>query len=305
MATIGFLGLGSMGAGMAARLVEAGHDVVVWNRSPGPVDELVALGARAAASPAEALATGTSFSMLANDAAVDAVLDDETLRAGAGGVHVCMASISVTAADRLAARCGEAEVAYVSAPVLGRPPVAAAGQLNVMAAGSPDVIAQVAPYLDAMGRRTWLLGDEPRVANVVKAAVNYDIIHALQAIGESIAIVEAHGVEPQLFAELLGATLFGGVVYQGYGDMIANKRFSPAGFSMALGLKDLGLAETVAAERGVVLPTAPVLRELFETAMADPELVDLDWSAVTEVTRRASAAAGAATDPAEDEGADR
>lgn len=288
MATVGFLGLGSMGAAMAGRLLETGHDVLAWNRSPGPLEALVARGARAAASQADALAAGVSFSMLANDAAVDAVLSAGALEAARGGVHVSSASISPAASDRLAARAATAGVAYASAPVLGRPPVAATGQLNVIFAGPDDVLQQVKPFLDVMGKRTWVVGATPRGANVVKAAVNYNIIHALQALGESIAIVEAHGVEPSAFTDLLAGSLFGGTVYEGYGALIANRRYQPAGFSMALGRKDLGLAEEVAAEAGVTLPTSPVLRAIFDIALADPALVDLDWAALAEVTRRAT-----------------
>lgn len=288
MATVGFLGLGAMGAAMAGRLLGAGHDVVAWNRSPGPLDALVARGARSAATPADALAAGISFSMLANDAAVDAVLSADALERARGGVHVCSASISPAASDRVATRAAVAGVAYAAAPVLGRPPLAAAGQLNVIFAGSDDVLAQVQPFLDLMSKRTWVVGANPRGANVVKAAVNYNIIHALQALGESIAIVEAHGIEPSAFTDLLAGSLFGGTVYEGYGALIANRRYEPAGFSMALGRKDLGLAEEVAAEAGVTLPTSPVLREIFDTALADPALVDLDWAAMAEVTRRAT-----------------
>jgi 3-hydroxyisobutyrate dehydrogenase-like beta-hydroxyacid dehydrogenase len=86
--------------------------------------------------------------------------------------------------------------------------------------------------------------------------------------------------------ELMGNTLFGGPVYQGYGSMIAERRYSPPGFRMPLGLKDLGLAVELADEAGIALPTAPLLRDRFERALADPELAELDWSAVAEVTRR-------------------
>ena len=126
----------------------------------------------------------------------------------------------------------------------------------------------------------------PRTANVVKAAVNYDIIHAMEAIGESLTLVESEGVDANEFVELLRSTLFGGVVYTSYGDIIANRRYHPAGFDISLGLKDLGLAEDIAAAAGVDLPTAGALRGVFEEALADPELHDADWSAIAEITRR-------------------
>ncbi|MGA1785197.1 MAG: NAD(P)-dependent oxidoreductase, partial [Pontimonas sp.] len=214
MATIGFLGLGNMGKSMAGRLIEAGHDVVVWNRSQEPVAEMVALGARAASTPAEALATGASFSMLANDQAAEAVLSAENFAQGSG-FHANMASVSPDCGARLATVAHDAGISYIASPVLGRPAVAAAGKLNILAAGDPDTIAQAEPYFSVMGVRTWPMGDKPEIANLVKISVNYNIIHALQALGESISLVEKSGVDPEAFVELLANTLFGGVVYQG------------------------------------------------------------------------------------------
>jgi 3-hydroxyisobutyrate dehydrogenase-like beta-hydroxyacid dehydrogenase len=286
MTRIGFLGLGNMGRAMAGRLLAAGHEVVVWNRSPEAADELVASGAALAAGPAEALAAPISFSMLANDEAAESVLTADHLRGDDGRVHVNMASISAAAADRLQLVHVQAGVGYVAAPVLGRPTVAEAGNLNIMAAGPAELIDRVEPLLDELSVRVWRFGDVPRRANVTKAAVNFMILHALQALGESITLVEAHDIDASDFVELLTNSLFGGVVYSGYGPMIAERRYTPAGFSMALGLKDLGLAEALAEEKGITLPTAPVIRDRFERALADDELQDVDWSGVAEVTRR-------------------
>ena len=283
MARIGFLGLGSMGQAMAQRLIDAGHDVVVWNRSAGPRDELASLGATAVETPAEALAVDLSVSMLANDVAVDAVLCEDNLPSHRI-VHANMASVSPDMARLLSARFEQAEHGYVASPVLGRPNVAASGGLNILAAGLTDDIVLLQPLFDAMGTKTWPLGELPHTANVVKIAVNYSIIHALQSLAESIAIATSAGVKPSDFVEVLTSTLFGGVVFTGYGNLIAERNYTPAAFSLELGLKDLGLAEATAEEAGISLPTSSLLRELFETALADPELADKDWSAVAEIT---------------------
>jgi 3-hydroxyisobutyrate dehydrogenase-like beta-hydroxyacid dehydrogenase len=275
-----------MGREMARRLVDAGHEVVVWNRSPEPVEELVAAGALAASSPRDALAAPASFSMLANDEAADAVLSRDHLTGEPGRLHVAMASLSPAAASSLSARAAEAGVAYLAAPVLGRFTVAAAGELNIIAAGAADDLERAAPYFDILGKRVWTVGTEPRIANIVKAAVNYDIIHAFQAIAESVALVEAHGVDAGQFTELLSSTLFPGPVYTGYGAMIAERRYTPPGFTMALGSKDLGLAEAIAAEAGLDIPTAAVLRRAFDAALASDDLKDVDWSGVAEITRQ-------------------
>jgi 3-hydroxyisobutyrate dehydrogenase-like beta-hydroxyacid dehydrogenase len=284
MATIGFIGLGQMGQSMASRLISGGHDVLVWNRSPEPVADMVAKGARAAASPAEILATGASFSMLANDAAAEEILSAENF-AAAKGFHANMASVSPECGSRIAAVAAAAGIDYVAAPVLGRPAVAAAGNLNILAAGAPSVIAEAQPYFDLMGMRTWPLGEDSQIANLVKVAVNYNIIHALEALSESIALVEKYGVDAEHFVELLTNTLFGGIAYQGYGNLIAKKEYLPAGFSIALGLKDLGLAEAAAAKVGSPLPTAKAMRSVFDAALADDSLDGFDWAAIAEVIR--------------------
>lgn len=286
MTRVGFLGLGSMGGALVRRLLETGHEVTVWNRSPGAVDELVAAGAVAASGAAEALAVPLSLSMLAHDAAARAVLGGDALRGDAGRVHVNLASISVPAADELAAGAGEAGVGYVSAPVLGRPPLARSGQLTVLAAGDPDAVAAARPVLETLGRRVWDLGAEPRRANAVKIAVNYNLLHTIQSLGESIALVERQGVDPTAFADLLADSLFGGIAWTGYGGAIARREYDPPGFAMALGLKDLDLAEELARAGDVALPTSPVLRAVFERALAEDDLRDVDWAAAAEVTRR-------------------
>jgi 3-hydroxyisobutyrate dehydrogenase-like beta-hydroxyacid dehydrogenase len=286
MPNLGFLGLGTMGSEIARRLVDAGHDVRVWNRTPAAADDLVAAGAVRAESAADALAADVSFSMLANDEAAEAVLTEQALAGRAGRVHVNLASISPEAADRLTALHARVGVTYVAATVLGRSTVAAAGKLNIMAAGPTETVDALEPYFSEIGTRTWRMGERPRMANVVKAAVNYNIIHAIQALGESITLVEGHGVDGKEFVDLLSNSLFGGIVYTGYGAAIAERRYTPPGFLMELGLKDLTLAERTAAEVGVELPTAPVLHELFDVAMADEELRSFDWAALAEVTRR-------------------
>jgi 3-hydroxyisobutyrate dehydrogenase-like beta-hydroxyacid dehydrogenase len=286
MTSIGFLGLGSMGSALAHRLVAAGHDVVVWNRSPERAREHVAAGARLAADPGEALARDVSFSMLADDDAALAVLDAASVAHAAGGIHVNTASISPAAADTLQERFAAAGARYVAAPVLGRPSVAAEGRLNILAGGDEATVTEVTPLLEVLGTRVWRMGETPSTANAVKIAVNYNIIHAIQAIGESLALVEARGVSGAQFVDLLTSTLFDGVVYRGYGREIVDGAYDPPGFEIGLGFKDLRLAEEIAADRGVRLPTVAALRAVFERALADPELAHYDWGAAAEVTRR-------------------
>lgn len=283
---LGFLGLGAMGSEMAGRLVDGGQQVVVWNRTTGAADSLVQRGAVRADSAAEALTADVSFSMLANDSAALEVLSDDNLAAARGKTHLSMASLSPAAARAIAGRAVRADVRFAAAPVIGRPQAAAAGQLNVLAAGDAKAIAAAGPFLELMAQRVWNLGDDPGSAAVAKIAVNYNIIHVIQAIGESVTLAEANGIEAATFVELLTSTLFGGAAYSIYGRLIASQSYRPAGFSMQLGHKDLGLAEAVAADADIALPTLPALKELFEQALADTDLAQHDWAALAELTRR-------------------
>lgn len=288
MTDIGFLGLGRMGAAIAGRMVDAGQSVTVWNRSASAsAEKLQGGGATVAQTPAEALAQPISFSMLADDTAADAVLSRVNLGDGpAGRIHVNMASLSAGMADLLAQRFAEAGVTYVAAPVLGRPEVAEAGKLNIILAGPAEALDRIDPILEPCSARRWPVGDRPRQANAVKIALNFMLLHALESLSEGIALVEAEDVDAGAFVELLTNSFFGGMVHTIYGNMMAERRYSPPGFTLPLGLKDLGLAEQLAAESKVEIATAPVIRRQLETALADPELAELDWAAVAEVSRR-------------------
>lgn len=291
MTDIGFLGLGAMGAVMATRLAQAGHRVTAWNRSPAAAQALAQAGAIRATDAAEAIANPVFLSMLADDTAVESVFTADALAAAPeGAVHVNMASISIAAAERLQQLHRAAGVAYLAAPVIGRPPVAEAGQLTIVTGGDAADLDRARPLLHHLGKRVWHVGETPSAANLVKIAVNFTIIHALQALGESVSLVERGTVDPGLFVDILNASLFPGPVYDGYGHMIAERRYSPVGFTLPLGRKDLRLAQEAAAARGVRLSTVPALVDVFEAALADDALAGLDWAAVAEITRARSGA---------------
>lgn len=285
---VGFIGLGHMGSPMALRLVEAGYDVTVWSRTAAHVDDLVAGGATRAGSPGDAIATGRLFSMLASEDVLRAVLPAALLaEAPPGFVHVNHATISARAADEFAADAARGGYGYVAAPVLGRPGVAAAGGLTIMAAGAPEAVGSSMPMLELMGRRVWQYGSVPAAANVAKISVNFLIAHALQALAESITLLERSGLDTGQFVQMINDSVFPGVVYGGYGDAIARRSYTPVGFSTVLGLKDVMLATQAAGDAGAVLASGPVLEEIFRTAASEFG-EDLDWAAIAEVTRERS-----------------
>ena len=283
--SVGFAGLGSMGRGMAANLVAAGHRVRVWNRSPGPVRELEARGATAAAGPAEVFAADVVVSMLADDEAVEALLDPAVLAGARAGVHVNMATVSVALAERATALHAEHGIGYVAAPVLGRPEVAAAGELNILAAGDAALLERVGPLLEAMGRRVWHFGDRPVQANTAKISANFLLACAIESLAEACSLAEANGVRPTDLVEMLTGTLFPGPVYSGYGAMVAERRYEPVGFRLPLGLKDVNLALAAGAGANVPLPFGSVLRDAFLDALAHGD-GERDWAAVAAVARR-------------------
>ncbi|WP_426663651.1 NAD(P)-dependent oxidoreductase [Rhodanobacter aciditrophus] len=284
---VGFLGLGAMGAAMATNLLRAGHQVTVWNRSPAAAQPLAALGATVASAPAEAARGEAVLSMLANDDAVRAViLDGGALGAMApGAVHANHATVSVALAKELAQVHAARGVGYVAAPVFGRPDVAAAGKLNILAAGEARAIERVRPLLDAMGSRVWPLGEAPERANVAKIAGNFMLAAAIESMAEASALVRAHGVGAADFLDVMTGTLFAAPAYQGYAALIATQRFKPAGFALPLGYKDVGLALSAGAAARVPLPFAGVLRDsLLEALAAGDE--DVDWSVLSQVAAR-------------------
>jgi len=278
---IGFIGLGHMGAGIAANLVKAGHSVRVWNRSPQPVERLVEVGAQKADSAASAFDTDLTFSMLANDEAIEQVIlaSGALDRARNGMVHVNLATVSVALARRLALLHRERGLGYVAAPVLGRPDVAAAGELNVLCAGEAAAVALARPLLETFAKAVWPLGDDPVRANAVKLACNFALASMIETLGEAAALTTAHGVEPAELFKVMTGTLFAAPAYKTYADIIANRRFMPAGFKLPLGLKDVRLALQAAEAENTPLPIASLLRDQFIQAIAQGD-ADKDWAAL-------------------------
>ena len=284
---VGFIGLGSMGSAMASNLISAGHAVTVWNRTAVAAEPLVSLGAKLASTVDRAVLGEAVCSMLANDQAVRAVfLEGGLLDAmDPGTVHVNHATISVALAQELAEAHAARGIDYVAAPVFGRPDVAAAGKLNLVAAGKPAAVDKVRPLLDAMGAKVWPMGEDPVRANVVKIGGNFMLAAAIESMAEASTLTRAYGVSAGDFLEVMTSTLFASPAYQGYGKLIAEQRFSPAGFAMPLGLKDVGLALGAGEAKRVPLPFAGVLRDGFLEALAGGG-EELDWSALALVAAR-------------------
>jgi len=277
---VGFIGLGKMGRGIAENLLKAGHSLTVYNRTRARAESLAAQGARVAATPADASRGDAVFTMLADDAALESVaLSDSGIVASLprGAVHISLATISVALSNRLAEAHARAGSEFVAAPVFGRPEAAAAAKMFVVAAGPAAVLARCQPLFDAIGQRTFVMGDQPASAIAVKLAGNFMLASVVETLGEAFALVRKYGIPPAQFLDLITSSIFPAPVYKAYGTLIAEQRFQPAGFQLPLGLKDVRLALAAAEAVGVPLPVASLVRDQMISALARG-YGESDWS---------------------------
>jgi 3-hydroxyisobutyrate dehydrogenase-like beta-hydroxyacid dehydrogenase len=279
---IGFIGLGRMGGGMAANLLKAGHEVTVFNRTPGKAEGLVERGARAAAGVADACQGDAVVTMLADDNAVESVVFGENgviAHLHKDAIHVSMSTISVALAERLTAAHAKAGQRFVAAPVFGRPDAAAAAKLFIVAAGASDAVGACLPLFEVMGQKTFPIGDQPKAANLVKLSGNFLTASVIEGLGEAMALVGKAGVDRHRYLDLLTSTLFVAPVYKTYGALIAEENFESPGFAAPLGHKDIRLTLDAAETLRVPMPFAAVLHNRFLTLLAHGGEA-LDWSAI-------------------------
>jgi 3-hydroxyisobutyrate dehydrogenase-like beta-hydroxyacid dehydrogenase len=279
---LGFIGLGHMGAGMAANLVKAGHDVGVFNRSPGRGGVLIELGAHQASSVAAACEAEAVVTMLADDGAVSDIAWGESgliAHLPKGAIHISMSTISVALSMRLARAHAQAGQRYIAAPVFGRPDMAAAGKLFIVAAGDPRTISECQPLFRAMGQKTTAIATEPEAANLVKLSGNFLLASVIEALGEAVALIGKAGIDRNAYIEFLTSSLFDAPAYKTYGPLIAQGKFEPAAFAAPLGYKDIRLALAAAEDLRVPMPLASLLHDRFLRLLAQGGS-HLDWAAI-------------------------
>ena len=272
---VGFLGLGKMGSAMAVRLIEAGHSLVAFNRTAKAFDPR----ARIAAHPGETLDADVVITMLADDAAVEAVWAGLELPPSA--VHLNMATVSVDLAQRFAAR----QPGYVAAPVFGRPAAAARGELDIIAAGPPQALERCRALLAVLGKQVFVIGARAPQANAVKIARNFLLATVIEGLGEALQLVRALDVSPEEFVKVITSTSLAAPAYRNYGKLMVERAYEPAQFDMLLGLKDVELALATAREHGVPLPTAELIRSHLMNAI-EAGHGRKDWAALAEYLRK-------------------
>jgi 3-hydroxyisobutyrate dehydrogenase-like beta-hydroxyacid dehydrogenase len=285
---LGFIGLGGMGAPIARNLCAAGHVVTVFNRTRARAEALAPHGGRVAGSVAEAGRLPVVMTMLADDEAVEAIAFGphgllESLPAG--GIHVSLSTIGAELSRRLTVAHAARGQSLVAAPVFGRPDAAAAKRLVVVAAGAPAAVERVRGPLEDIGRKLFVIGEDPPAASTLKLAGNFLIVSMLETLGEAFALLRKSGVAPAQFLEIVNGSLFQSPIYENYGKLIAEGRFEPAGFKLRLGLKDVRLLLAAAESHAVPMPVASVLRDNLLSAVATG-LGESDWAALAEVAAR-------------------
>jgi 3-hydroxyisobutyrate dehydrogenase-like beta-hydroxyacid dehydrogenase len=282
---VGFVGLGRMGRAIAGRVLGGGHDLAVHNRTPGSAGaiELEQAGARVATSVADVCAERSIvITMVANDDALNEVaLGPGGVRdsLAPGAIHMTMGTHGVQTIVALAAAHEAAGQFLVAAPVLGRPDVAAAGRLGIVTGGAAQAIAEVAPLLEVIGRRTFHAGPRPESATAIKLANNLMLGCAIEVMGEAFSLVRKFGVVPSVFNDVLVDGLFSGPAHQVYGKIIVEESYEDVGFTAELGLKDANLALGAGDFARLPLPSVNVWRDRLLSAIAHGD-GQLDWAVV-------------------------
>ena len=292
---VGFIGLGRMGQAMATRMLQAGHELAVFNRTPDKTKPLADAGAKVVNSIAAAATFGeVVFTMLTDDAAVESV----ALQKGGllevlpkGGIHVCSGTHGVGIIRTLTVEHKEKGQILVTAPILGRPEQVMDGAVGVVAGGPTDAVKRCQPLFAAIGRRTFEAGSEPAAATAIKLANNFVLGCAIEAMGEGFALVRKYETAPEVFYDVITDGLFSAPAYKVYGKIIVDQSYDKAGQMAVNGLKDANLALAAGDAVGVPLPSGQVWRDRLAAAVKRGE-GEKDWAVMALEQARASGLGG-------------
>ena len=269
---VGFIGLGRMGQGMARRILDAGHDLTVFDVVASQTEPFASAGARVAASVSDLAGTcDVVVTMLVQDAALDQValaaggLCDSL---GQGAIHIVMGTHGIDIVRELEERHRDAGQTLVAAPVLGRPDLAATGQLGIVVSGPQEAVAQCNDVLKAMGRRIFSAGPKPESASSIKLANNAVLGCAMVAMAEGFSLVRRYGVDPAVFQDVMTEGLFAAPAYKIYGQKMVDESYDEVGSPIVVGLKDARLIAAAAALANVPMPSHNVYLDRLLGAVA-------------------------------------
>jgi 3-hydroxyisobutyrate dehydrogenase-like beta-hydroxyacid dehydrogenase len=285
--TIGFIGLGLMGRPMALNLLKEGFPVVAWNRTLSKTTELVAAGAKAAASPREAAAAADVLITIVSDPpALESVLFTggtiESLRRGS--VLIDSSTVSPALARRAATACRERSVEFLDAPVTGGTWGAEKGELVFMVGGEAATLARVEPVLASMGKKWFHLGPAG-AGQTVKLAMNLLLALEVQAFSEALALVTSAGVPAENLVSVMQASMGRAPVLDVKAPVMLKQDYKPS-FPLRLMHKDINLAMDLADQLGVKLPAGAAAKEVYGAVMSAAK-EDLDYAAVAKYWQKA------------------
>ena len=288
---VGFIGLGRMGQGMAGRMFDAGHDLLICDQIPENMQTLQAAGAVIAGSISEVCVDrDVVISMLPHDGALNAVVN------GSGGlvesmptatIHMAMGTHSVDQINAINQSHADVNQVFIAAPVLGRPDLAATGQLSIVPAGPADAVERMQPLYAAMSKQTFNAGTQPQSSTAVKIANNFMLGSAIENMGEAFSLVRKLGVEPELFFEVMMKGLFGSLAYQIYGPMLVEQQWESHGATAVIGLKDADLVVAAANSAEINIPGVHIWRNHLQKAIERGE-GHLDWAVMAREQFRTS-----------------
>jgi 3-hydroxyisobutyrate dehydrogenase-like beta-hydroxyacid dehydrogenase len=288
---IAFLGLGRMGQGMAQRLISAGYDLNVYDLYPDQAKSLVDAGAQLSSSVKDAvIGRDVIITMLPSDPALNSLVTsaEGLLKSMQPGmIHMVMGTHGIEMIRKLTKLHANSDHIFVTAHVLGRPDLAATGQLTIVPAGQSDTVASLQPIFDILGKQTFVAGSDPQSASAVKIANNFVLGCAIEAMGEAMSLVRKLGVNPDMFHKVLTNGLFGSPAYEVYGKMIVDEAYDSMGATAIIGLKDINLALQAAESAEMPLPSANIIRDRLLGAIAHGDS-KLDWAVVAKEQARAS-----------------
>jgi 3-hydroxyisobutyrate dehydrogenase-like beta-hydroxyacid dehydrogenase len=275
---VGLVGLGHMGSAIAERLLAAGHELVVHNRTRAKAEPLAQRGATVAATPEE-LAEGVEvvLTSLSDDSAFEAVAERVVAAAGDGAVLVDLSTVSPAASARVAALADDASIEYLRAPVSGNPSVVRAGNLSFMVSGLRETLERVEPILLAIGPTIHHVGDGEQ-ARIVKLAINLMVAGIAELMGEALVLGEAAGVSRESLLEVMGSSAAGAPFVKYKTEPLLRDDYS-ATFTTLLMEKDVDLILETATELGIELPLAREMRSLLQAAI-DAGYADDDFMAL-------------------------
>jgi 3-hydroxyisobutyrate dehydrogenase len=286
---IGWIGAGRMGSPMIARLLDAGYDVTVWNRTRGKADALEKLGATLADTPADLAECDVVFTMIAGSE------DLKQVTIGPGGVLsrsdrapailIDSSTVSAEASAEVRAQADRVGTALLAAPVSGNPKVAQAGLLSLVVSGPAEAFATARPILDALGRGATYVGEGDR-ARLVKICHNLALGVVAQTLAEITVLAEKGGISRTDFLHFFNDSVMGSMFSRYKTPALVTLDYAPT-FTATLLLKDFDLGLDAAQELGVSVPVVAHVRELV-AAMIDEGFADADFAALLSVQAKAS-----------------